>query len=449
MIQAKLIGYLGAVDAFSRTIPHPTSEEARYARGMAYFRKPDLRRRWPKPRASSRKSRKSRISGKLLGQIYVDMAQPEKGMGPYQKSVDLLPDAPLLRVSLAAAQLATENPRWRSPRSNLKVSLQQENDNTFAWYEAAQAYSELGNQPMADLSDGRDAITRMARCRVRTFCGSCRAETAQRFDRLATRERYFGASRDPRPKTAADRRFGDFMTDQWKSAAGAVSVARPCGRRRVRGRRWASCPATTCDSRLSDGASRHPRGYDRTSCSRQDAGDGAMRGAGRRQQDRAEGVLRSARGVRHRPREREDQRGRVLRLQLPLLPPSLPALKTFYEAHKNARFAFIEFPSRATTDSRRPRGDGGAQAAGDKYLAFHFMLMNEENVVDQNLLFHDARKRASTSPKLQADTDHRMALTAAHALGTRRGSRERPCSSSRQIREGAIDSALLAKMAKT
>jgi predicted Zn-dependent protease len=35
---------------------------------------------------------------------------------------------------------------------NLKIALQQENDNTFAWYEMAQAYSAVGNQPMADLS---------------------------------------------------------------------------------------------------------------------------------------------------------------------------------------------------------------------------------------------------------------------------------------------------------
>jgi predicted Zn-dependent protease len=35
---------------------------------------------------------------------------------------------------------------------NLKVAMQQEGDNEFGWYEAAQAYSALGNQPMADLS---------------------------------------------------------------------------------------------------------------------------------------------------------------------------------------------------------------------------------------------------------------------------------------------------------
>lgn len=76
-----------------------------------------------------------------------------KGIAPYQKSVDLLPDAPLLRVSLAAAQLATEIPAFAQPAlTNLKIALLQENSNTFAWYELAQAYSDLGNKPMADLA---------------------------------------------------------------------------------------------------------------------------------------------------------------------------------------------------------------------------------------------------------------------------------------------------------
>ncbi len=43
MMQAKLIGYLGHVDGVLARYPaSDTSEEARYARGMAYFRKPDL-----------------------------------------------------------------------------------------------------------------------------------------------------------------------------------------------------------------------------------------------------------------------------------------------------------------------------------------------------------------------------------------------------------------------
>src|SRR5205814_6049008 len=67
--------------------------------------------------------------------------------------VELMPDASLLRVSLAAAQLATEKPALAKPAlDNLKIALRQENDNSFAWFEAAQAYSELGNEPLANLS---------------------------------------------------------------------------------------------------------------------------------------------------------------------------------------------------------------------------------------------------------------------------------------------------------
>jgi predicted Zn-dependent protease len=154
MIQAKLIGYLGRIDSvMTKYPPSDTSEEARYARGMAYFRKPDLPEALAETNSLVKEEPKNPYFWEMLGQIYVDMAQPEKGVGPYQKSVDLLPDAPLLRISLAASQLATEKPALAPlALQNLKVALQQESDNAFGWYEAAQAYSAMGNQPMADLS---------------------------------------------------------------------------------------------------------------------------------------------------------------------------------------------------------------------------------------------------------------------------------------------------------
>jgi predicted Zn-dependent protease len=64
-----------------------------------------------------------------------------------------MPDASQLRVALGAAQLATEQPALAKPAlDNLKIALQQEDDDPFAWYEAAQAYSLMGNEPMADLA---------------------------------------------------------------------------------------------------------------------------------------------------------------------------------------------------------------------------------------------------------------------------------------------------------
>jgi predicted Zn-dependent protease len=81
------------------------------------------------------------------------MSQPLNGIPAYQKSVDLSPSEPLLRLSLAAAQIATGKPQFAKPAvDNLKIVLQQENNNGFAWYEAAQAYSDMGNEAMANLS---------------------------------------------------------------------------------------------------------------------------------------------------------------------------------------------------------------------------------------------------------------------------------------------------------
>jgi predicted Zn-dependent protease len=154
LVQAKLAGYLENVDTVLRRYPpSDTSEPARYARAMAYFRKPDMAKALAEIDALVKEEPKDPYYWEVMGQIYVEMAQPMKGIAPYQKSVDLMPDAPLLRISLAAAEIATENPALTQPAlANLKIALQQESDNTFGWYEAAQAYSDAGNQPMADLS---------------------------------------------------------------------------------------------------------------------------------------------------------------------------------------------------------------------------------------------------------------------------------------------------------
>jgi predicted Zn-dependent protease len=154
MIQAKLAGYLSRPDAVLQRFPlSDQSEEAHYARTMAYFRMPDMKKALEEINILVKEEPNNPYFWEVLGQINVDMAQPMKGVGPYQKAVDLLPDAPLMRIDLAAAQLATEKPPLaKAALDNLKIALRQENDNTFAWYEAAQAYSQMGNEPMANLS---------------------------------------------------------------------------------------------------------------------------------------------------------------------------------------------------------------------------------------------------------------------------------------------------------
>jgi predicted Zn-dependent protease len=109
-------------------------------------------------------------------------------------------DAPQLRVGLAAAQLATEKPELAKPAlANLKIALQQEEDDSFAWYEAAQAYSMTGNEPMAN---------------------------------LATAERYYNAGAFPQAAQFAIRaRHGLTQgSPDWQRANDIVAVAVPASR---------------------------------------------------------------------------------------------------------------------------------------------------------------------------------------------------------------------------
>ncbi len=154
MVKAKVIGYLLPVqDVLNRYPLSDNSEPARYARAMVYMRQPNLPKALEEIKSLIKDEPKNPYFYEVLGQIYVSMGQPAKGILPYQTSVDLLPDAPELRVSLAAAQIATEDKAIeKSAVENLKIAMQQDGDQPFGWYEMAQAYSDLGNEPMANLS---------------------------------------------------------------------------------------------------------------------------------------------------------------------------------------------------------------------------------------------------------------------------------------------------------
>ena len=67
--------------------------------------------------------------------------------------MNLKPQAPQLRLGLATAQLATDNPSLAAEAlKNLKAASLVENDDPFTWYQTARAYSLLKNEPMANLS---------------------------------------------------------------------------------------------------------------------------------------------------------------------------------------------------------------------------------------------------------------------------------------------------------
>ena len=154
MVQAKLAGFtLPVSQALDRYPESNTSEPARYARAMIYMRKPDLAKALATTNSLIQDEPNNPFFYEVLGQIYVTMARPLQAIPAYQKAVDLRPNAPQLRLGLAVAQLATEDVRLANAAlQNLKAASIMENDDVFTWYETAQAYSLLKNEPMANLS---------------------------------------------------------------------------------------------------------------------------------------------------------------------------------------------------------------------------------------------------------------------------------------------------------
>jgi protein-disulfide isomerase len=101
----------------------------------------------------------------------------------------------------------------------------------------------------------------------------------------------------------------------------------------------------------------------------------------------------------------------------PFCRASIPEVKRFYDAHKNdTRFSFIEFPIKGPDSIIAARAALAARRQPDKYVAFHFALMEEEGAVGEDTIYADAAKVGLDVTKLKADmadpaVDQAIALT--------------------------------------
>jgi predicted Zn-dependent protease len=190
MVKAKLAGFILPVkDALNRYPASDTSEPARYAHAMIYLRQPNLQKALSEINSLIAEEPNNPYFYEVRGQIYVGMAKPALAIPDYQKSVNLRPNAPQLRLALATAQLATDDPSLAAPALvNLKTAVLADREDMFTWYETALAYSSLKNEPMANLStaelwynagDMRKALVFATRARGKLPQGTADWERAQ------------------------------------------------------------------------------------------------------------------------------------------------------------------------------------------------------------------------------------------------------------------------------
>jgi protein-disulfide isomerase len=99
---------------------------------------------------------------------------------------------------------------------------------------------------------------------------------------------------------------------------------------------------------------------------------------------------------------------------------SVPAVQAFYEKHRNARFALIEFPIFGADSEGAARVAVAARNQPDKYIRFHFALMSLDGEKNEATALAVAKAVGFDMQKLKVDmqrSDVERELAAAHVLG--------------------------------
>jgi predicted Zn-dependent protease len=154
MMRAKLRGFIETPEVVLRRYPvSDRSAPARYARAAAFFRSAQLDRALPEIDSLIAERPTYAYYWELKGQILLESSRAKEAVAPYRKSVELAPDEPLIRASLGAALLATEDPSLiQEAKKHLKAALKDEPDNGMAWFYLSLAYGETGDEGLAALA---------------------------------------------------------------------------------------------------------------------------------------------------------------------------------------------------------------------------------------------------------------------------------------------------------
>ena len=170
-IQAKIFGFMARPgQVFARYPESDTSLPARYARAVAYYQDARLDRARAEIESLIAEEPENPFFYELYGQMLFESGHADEAISYHQRSVDLLPTAPLLRVNLAMAMVAVEDPQYlEAARDHLRVALDIEADNAFAWYNLSLIHERMGNTALAQLAIAEQAYATGNRMRAFQF----------------------------------------------------------------------------------------------------------------------------------------------------------------------------------------------------------------------------------------------------------------------------------------
>ncbi len=153
IMKAKLDGFINPQVAIVKYSETDKGYPARYARAIAYYQMKEPDRALKLIDALLAEQPNNPYLWELKGQVLFEFGRQAEAEAPQRKSVELKPDAPLLRVNLGQTLIALDQKaKIQEGIVELRKALLQDNENAVAWRLLAEAYDRSGDDGLARLA---------------------------------------------------------------------------------------------------------------------------------------------------------------------------------------------------------------------------------------------------------------------------------------------------------
>ncbi|HTI66559.1 MAG TPA: M48 family metalloprotease [Caulobacteraceae bacterium] len=161
IMKAKLAAFMDPPNqTFAKYKESDTSSPARYARAIAYYTALDTDRAIKAIDALIAEQPANPYLQELKGQVFFESGRTKEAEAPHRRSVELKPDAPLLRVNLAQTLLAlNDKAKVDEAIDQLDKALALDKDNSVAWRLMAQARDSKGENGAARLAAAEEQFS--------------------------------------------------------------------------------------------------------------------------------------------------------------------------------------------------------------------------------------------------------------------------------------------------
>jgi predicted Zn-dependent protease len=159
LVRAKLIGFMNKSNPQLVMRKYPEKDQsipARYARAISRYFSGGARNSVAEIDRLIAEQPSNAYFYELKGQFLLESGSVRQAIEPLSKAVSLKPDAGLMRIMLAQAQVASDNPALLNEAvTNLKRGLARETQSALGYRQLAQAYGKLNRIPEADLASAQ------------------------------------------------------------------------------------------------------------------------------------------------------------------------------------------------------------------------------------------------------------------------------------------------------